>query len=214
MEQTKKNLKAKTRNIVVIVCGVAGSGKSVLCEKIAAHFGLKYVPTSGVLRKLIEKELEKKNIDVSKNTGFWESQEGKRFMAERAANPKFDKQLDKELLKTIEKGKVVLDSWTMPWLSKKGFKIWLTASDSVRFARIALRNGKSIEEIAASARAKEENSAIIYKKLYGFDWGKDLSVFDLVIDTNKLTEQGVFEKAKNIIEQAFCQRVEQIKSFR
>lgn len=190
----------KNKKIVVIVCGVAGSGKSVLCEKIAEHFGLEYVPTSGVLQKIIERELAKRDIDVSKNTGFWESTEGKRFIAERSANPKFDKELDKELLGLIEKGTVVLDSWTMPWLSKKGFKIWLTASDNIRFDRIAKRNGKSIEEVAASARAKEKNTAAIYKKLYGFDWGKDLKVFNEVIDTDKLTEQEVFEKAKKAIE--------------
>ncbi len=188
--------------LVVLVCGTAGSGKSVLCEKIAAHFGLEYVPTSGVLRKLIEKELKKQNIDAAKNTGFWESAEGKQFMAERTKNPKFDKKLDKELLRLIGKGNVVLDSWTMPWLSKKGFKIWLTASDKVRFERLALRNNKSVEEVAASAKEKEKNTAAIYKKIYGFDWGKDLMVFDCVIETDDLDEQGVFEKAKTAIEKA------------
>lgn len=189
-------------NLVVLVCGVAGTGKSVLCEKLTKHFKLKYVPTSGLLRTLMEKELKKQNVAVAKNIGFWESDAGKQFMAERAKNSEFDKKLDKELFKLIEKGNVVLDSWTMPWLSKKGYKIWLTASDSVRFERLAKRNGKSIGEIAESAKAKEKNTAEIYKKIYGFDWGKDLSVFDLVIDTDNLTEREVFEKAKNGIEAA------------
>ena len=193
----------KEKNIAVIVSGVAGSGKSVLCEKIASYFKLEYVPTSGFLRKIIEEELSKKNIDAVKNTGFWESAEGKRFMAERTANPEFDKELDNELLKLIEKGNIVLDSWTMPWLSKKGFKIWLTASDKVRFERLSLRNKKSIEEVAASIREKEEKTAAIYKRIYGFEWGKDLGVFDLLIETDDFTEQEVFEAAKKAVEGYF-----------
>ena len=190
----------KEKKLVILISGLAGSGKSVLCEKIAQHFKLKYYPTSGVLRSIMKREVSKQNVAVTKNTGFWESPQGKEFMAERLKDPRFDKEVDKELQKLIRTGGIVLDSWVMPWISKKGYKIWLTASDSVRFKRVAGRNKKSINDAKEQIITKENKSIEIYKKLYGFTWGKDLEVFDLIINTDDLTEQEVFEVACEALE--------------
>ncbi|MFA5931484.1 MAG: cytidylate kinase family protein [archaeon] len=188
------------KKLVIIISGLAGAGKSVLCEKIAEHFKIKYTPTSGVLRSVLEMELKKQKVPVEKNTGFWESPEGKKFLADRLKDPDFDKKTDEELFKLIEKGGVVIDSWVMPWLSKKGYKIWLTASDNIRFERISNRNGKSVEESKNSVVTKESKSIEIFKKTYGFTWGKNLEVFDLIINTDNLNEEQVFQKACEAIE--------------
>ncbi len=198
--QKKYSFMVSKKDIVVLVNGLSATGKSVLCEKIANYFGLKYFPTSGILHALIEKELKKQKIAVKKNTGFWESEEGKIFFSERLRNGSFDKKVDEELLKKINRGGVVLDSWVMPWLSKKGYKIWLTASDKVRYKRAALRNRESITKTKKRIIEKEKKTACIYKKLYGFTWAKELAVFDLIINTDNLTEKEVFEKAKKAIE--------------
>jgi cytidylate kinase len=190
----------KKKDLVVIINGPAGTGKSVLCEKIAKYFKIKYYPTSGALKAVMAEELEKQKINVEKNTGFWESKKGKKFLAKRLKDSSFDKKVDAKLFELINKGGVVLDSWVMPWLSKKGFKIWLTASDKIRFERVAKRDGTSIKEAKEKVRIKEKKSTAIYKKIYGFTWGKNLEVFDLIINTNDLTEAGVFEKAKEAIQ--------------
>ena len=74
---------AKNAKLVIISSGLAGSGKSVLCEKLAEYFKINYTPTSGILRKVLERELKKQHIEVTKNTGFWESEEAKKFMKDR-----------------------------------------------------------------------------------------------------------------------------------
>lgn len=188
------------KKIVILVNGLVGAGKSVLCEKISEHYKLKYYPTSGVLRNLMEKELKQKHVDITKNTGFWESEEGKKFLSTRLKDTSFDKKLDKYLLELVEKGGIVLDSWVMPWISKKGYKIWLTASDDIRFRRVAGRDIKKLEEAKERSINKEKKTIAIYKKAYGFTWGKNLEVFDLIINTDNLTEKEVFEKAKNAID--------------
>ena len=95
-----------------------------------------------------------------------------------------------------------MDSWTMGYLSKKGFKIWLKASVETRAKRIAKRNNQSIEEVLKAIKLKEEKTTEIYKKLYGFTLGEELKKFDLVIDTETISElevrKIVLEKLKEV----------------
>ena len=180
---------------VIIVSGLAGSGKSTLSQQIAKKFGMKCIHASGILRELMEKHVDEITEGAGKNTGWWESSEGRKFLENRTKDGKFDRMLDKKLLEIIEHGNVVLDSWTMPWLSKKGFKIWLNASVEVRAKRVSGRDAKSIEDVEDSIRERDEKTANIYKELYGFDLGKDFSPFDFVLDTESMKRQDVFEKA-------------------
>ena len=40
---------------------------------------------------------------------------------------------------------------------------------------------------------------IIYKALYDFEFGEDLSVFDRIIETDGLNAQQVLDKAKSVV---------------
>ena len=40
---------------------------------------------------------------------------------------------------------------------------------------------------------------IIYKALYDFEFGEDLSVFDKIIETDGLNAEEVLEKAKSVV---------------
>jgi len=177
---------------IVIVSGLSGSGKSNLTEFLAEKFNLKFVHASSLLKEMIEeKKTEIIQEQGEKNLGWWESSKGKKALEERMKTGKFDEMLDKKLLNLIEKGNIVVDSWTMGYLSKKGFKIWLKASAETRAKRISIRNNQSFEEVLNAIKEKEETTAKIYKKLYGFELGKELEKFDLVLDTEKIPEEEV-----------------------
>lgn len=180
---------------VIIVAGFAGSGKSTLAEELAKKFGLKCVHASGILRELLEKDIGEISGGKGKNTGWWESEEGRKFLGKRLKDGSLDRTLDKRLLEIIEKGDVVVDSWTMPWLSKKGFKIWLNASIEKRAERVSKRDGRSAQEIKKLLEERDAKTAEIYKELYGFEIGQDLTPFNLVIETDNLGKKEVFEKA-------------------
>ena len=107
-------------------------------------------------------------------------------------DPKFDKKVDEKLLELAEQGNVVLDSWTMPWLLKKGFKIWLEASPRVRARRLAGRDGIKVGEAFKILKEKDKRTQTIYKDLYGFDLRNDFSPFNLILDTNELDVEEVF----------------------
>jgi len=179
------------KNKVVIVSGLSGSGKSNLVEFIAEKFNLKCIHTSGLLKELIEEN--SMNLKSKKNTGWWEGKEAEKAFDKRMKETKFDEILDKKLLDLIEEGNVVMDSWTMGYLSKKGFKIWLNASVENRAKRISERNKQDFKEVLNAIKLKEQKTKEIYKKLYNFDLGENLEKFDLVIDTEDISEKKVRE---------------------
>lgn len=188
---------------VIIVSGFAGSGKSTLAEKLAIEFNLPCVHASDILRQLARKKAEE--IDTTKTTagsGWWESEEAKEYMKKRMSDGSLDKELDRMLLAIIDKGNVVMDSWAMPWLSKKGCKIWLNVAAEERAKRVSERDKLPYSEVLKKIKSRDEKTAEIYKKLYGFELGKDLSPFNLVIDAAKSPDE-VFAQAKKGIEKIF-----------
>jgi len=185
---TNRKTKKKTKEpIVLCICGMAGSGKSTLAKKLAKKYGLKYYSGGEALKTLAIEEGYKPLA-----RGWWESKEGMRFLEKRDKDPKFDKKVDKKLLELGHQGNAILDSWTMPWLLEKGFKIWLEASPEKRAERIAKRDGISVKEALKALRNKEKRTKAIYKKLYGFGLGEDFTPFNLILDTDNLKAEEVF----------------------
>lgn len=174
-------------SMVICICGMAGTGKSTLAKRLAKKYGFKYYSGGDALKALAIEEGYK-----LLERGWWESKEGMRFLERRSKDPRFDETVDKKLLKLARQGNVVLDSWTMPWLLKGGFKILLEASPEKRAERIAGRDGISVEEALKALKSKEEKTKAIYEKLYGFSLGEDFTPFYLVLDTNNLDREDVF----------------------
>ncbi len=183
------------KKIVICISGMAGTGKSTLSRKLAEKYRLQYYSGGDVLKDLAKQA----GYDVSV-LGWWESPEGLKFLNERVTDPKFDKTVDDRLLEYAEQGNVLLDSWTMPWLLRDGFKIWLEASFEKRAARVAVRDGMAIVEALGVLKEKEARTKAIYKALYGFVLGEDFAPFDFVLDTDNLSANEVFEVLCNVID--------------
>ena len=174
-------------NVVICIGGMTGSGKSTVAKRLATKYGLDYFSGGYALRTLAQEE----GYDAGVK-GWWETDEGLKFLQQRMGDPAFDKKIDEKMLELAAKGNVVLDSWTMPWLLDGGFKIWLESSPKVRARRVVNRDAISFEEALAALNEKDARTKQIYKKLYGFDLGKDLSPFNLVLNTDDLDPDEVF----------------------
>jgi len=181
--------------IVISICGMAGTGKSTVSKRLAEKYGLKYISGGDALKTLALEE----GYEVE-GRGWWETDNGRKFLKQRMENPQFDKKIDEQLIKWAGRENVILDSWTMPWLVKKGFKIWLDASTKRRAKRIAKRDGVGVGEALQALKSKEEKTNKIYKKLYGFKLGEDFTPFHLILDTNHLNAEEVFQTLCTVID--------------
>jgi len=178
---------------------MAGCGKSTLAKKIAEKYNLHYF-SGGDALKALALEAGYKSVD----RGWWESEEGMEFLKKRTQDSSFDRKIDEKLLQWAKQGNVVLDSWTMPWLLKSGFKIWLEASPEERARRIARRDRISIKKAFSALKEKDAKTKAIYKRLYGFDLGEDFSPFDLILDVNQLSSKEVFQTLSLVIDSLLC----------
>jgi len=183
------------KKVIICICGLAGCGKSTVARRLAEKYGLGYFSGGNALKALAIEAGYK-----PAERGWWETTEGMNFLQQRMENPRFDRKVDEKLLEMAKQGNVVLDSWTMPWLLKEGFKVWLEASPSVRVKRVAERDDIDIEKALDVLEEKDKRTEMIYKDLYGFDLGKDFSPFHLILVTDLLDIDEVFYSVSLVVD--------------
>lgn len=194
--QTMENSsRRRNKKIIICICGMSGCGKSTLAKKIAEKYGLRYASGGNALKVLALESGYK-----PANRGWWETDEGMRFLSERMRDSNFDKKVDQELIELAKKGNVVLDSWTMPWLLEEGFKVWIEASPGERAERLAKRDNINIKKALNAMNKKDEKTRAIYRSLYGFSLGEDFSPFNLILDTDVLGADEVFQSLSMVVD--------------
>ncbi len=193
LNKTRLNTYFPNNKLSIIISAMPCSGKSTIAKKISKKMGLTYVDGGDMIKKAmkeiaIEDGFSKEEVN-KKN--WWSTKEGMKFLALRKKDNKIDKRIDEKLIKKINNGNIVITSWTMPWLSKYGIKIWLKVDDETRINRCMLRDNLSFEEAREVIKERDKKNTELYKKLYGFEYGKDLSPFDLILDASVLNTKSL-----------------------
>jgi len=170
------------------------SGKTTLAKSLASRFGLNCIGGGDVLKEIAAASGYKVTGD-----DWWDTPEGQRFTRERAANRRFDLQVDEILLAKVKEGGVVVTSYSLPWLSEVGVKIWLKASVEERAKRLAKRDKKTYVESLEIIKQRDHENTNLYKALYGIEFGSDLSVFDYVINTDRLSAEALADITCTIV---------------
>jgi cytidylate kinase len=75
----------------------------------------------------------------------------------------------------------------------------LRGSPENRAKRMANRDNISFAEAKKIIALRDEENKKIYHKLYGFHFGEDLTVFDYVLNTDRLPLDSLIEISKLII---------------
>jgi len=182
----------------IIISGPPAVGKTTIAKGIAEEFGLTHLSGGDILKELAEEEGFKTGGD-----DWWDTQEGMNFLSQRQENSEFDKKVDDKLKKHFLDGNVVITSYTLPWLVEGGVKIWLEGSKENSAQRMTTRDNMSKDNALEIVHKRYQENKKIYKVLYGFEFGEDLSVFDKVIETDGLNASQVLDIAKIVVRKLF-----------
>ncbi len=184
----------KNPKMPITVSGFAGSGKSTLADRLGEELGLQVIHASSILREMATQGVKAlENASPQKIHDWWESAEAKEFMKRRQQDGSLDIALDKKLDEIAKKGNVVMDSWTMPYLYKgDAIRIWLNASATVRANRVSGRDRLEYEKVLEKIKTRDAQTKDLYQRLYQFKMGENLGGFDLVVDTDGLSQGEVF----------------------
>ncbi|MDE1726261.1 MAG: AAA family ATPase [Thaumarchaeota archaeon] len=178
----------------VIISGPPAIGKTTIAKGLAKEFGLKYLSGGDVLKEMAKEEGFKTGRD-----DFWDTEAGMKFLNMRKGNSEFDKAVDEKLKKIFLTEDVVITSYTLPWLVKDGIKIWLAGSQEISARRMTTRDNISYDNAYGIVKKRYDENKMIYKTLYSFNFGDDLSVFDEIINTDGLGPDQVLELAKKAV---------------
>jgi cytidylate kinase len=182
--------------ISIIISGWPAVGKTTIASKLGEEFGLAVYNGGDILKVLaVEKGYSADRED------WWDTDEGKRFMRDRKSDPSFDKKVDKKLAEIVKKGGAVITSYTLPWLVNDDFiiKLWLRGSQENRAIRMANRDNIDLPGAKRIVKQRDQENKKIYFKLYKFHFGEDLTVFDYVLNTDKLELSSLIEVSKLIV---------------
>jgi CMP/dCMP kinase len=189
------SLQQKEQNFSIIVSGWPAVGKTTVAAELANEFGLKIYNGGDIL-----KQIATSMGYQTTGTDWWDSEEGRRFMEKRRNDPTSDREVDNKLKEIIRKGNAVVTSYTLPWLvDDKCVKLWLQGSAKNRAIRMATRDKINIDEAAKIVEERDFKNRQIYQELYGFEFGNDLSVFDFMLNTDKVDLESLIELSKDII---------------
>jgi len=180
----------------IVISGPPAVGKTTIAKGVAKEFDLKFLAGGDLLKELAEEQ----GFDT-KGNDWWDTKEGMRFLDQRKENHEFDKNLDKKLKEIFLKGGIVITSYTIPWIVDHGIKIWLDGSLENSAKRMTARDNVSVERSLEIAKKRYDENKIIYKELYDFEFGKDLSVFHRIIKTDTLDASEVLRVTVSAIKE-------------
>jgi cytidylate kinase len=184
---TEPGEKAPKRGLVIAVSGLHGSGRSTHAKRLAESMGLRYV-SSGTIFREMARERGLTLEDMSRLT---------------EEEPELDKLIDERAREESRRGGVVVDATLSGWMCEDpDLRIFLTAPLEARVRRIANREGIALEEAREETQARAESERERFKAFYGVDIS-DLSVYDLVLNTELFEPDGTARILKRFVEE-YC----------
>jgi CMP/dCMP kinase len=178
----------------IVISGWPAVGKSTLAAELAKEFGFKAYNGGDILKMLASDQ----GYLISGND-WWDTLQAKKFMVERRKNVSYDREVDQKLLDIVKKGKAIITSYTLPWLVQGPICFWLEGSQVNRAKRMAHRDKLSFSEAQKIIKVRDQENKNLYRKLYGFNFGEDLSVFDFSLNTDLIDLGSLVEISRGII---------------
>ncbi len=172
----------------ITISGPPGSGKTTACSNLSEALGLKAVVFGKIFRELAAE----KNISLNELGALAEK------------DPSIDKSIDERIVAIARQNEdIILESRLSAYMLKRNdipaFKIYLCASPEVRMARIGIREGDTLEKAMEDTVKRQASETKRYMMYYDIDIN-DMSVYDLIVNTDNLTPEEVLGTILKAIE--------------
>ncbi|MCL2607877.1 MAG: AAA family ATPase [Methanomassiliicoccaceae archaeon] len=176
----------------ITISGPPGSGKTTVCNKLAARLSYDAVVFGKIFR------------DIASERGLSLSELGDIAEKDRS----IDELIDSRILQLArEKDNVILESRLSAYmLTRHGipaFRVYLEASPEIRIERIGMREGETREETLRITAEREMSEAKRYMMYYGIDIN-DTKIYDLIVNTDEMDADRVVEKIIESLKVATC----------
>ncbi len=169
--------------MIITISGPPGSGKSTLAKLLSARLGMELVSMGAIFRR----QAQERCMSLEEFGLLAKSDEG------------IDSTLDEEQKRIAEeKDNIVLEGRLSGFLVDADLKVWLKAPAEVRAERIAKRENKSVSAATSEILEREQCERERYLNYYNIDI-KDLSIYDLVIDSSKWKPEEISEIVEKAI---------------
>lgn len=197
------------KDLVIILGGPGGSGRSTIAEGLAEKFGFRRIYGGGIHRQIC---LEVGYGDIDQHTGKLKFNEEKfvQYLKDYVPkHPEIDLKIDTKLFEATHEGGVVIESIDFAPLSKRiglpFLKIWVSADETERARRICERERKfgnefSIEQMVEITKRRNGQDREKYAKIYGFDVFDFNIYYDIVFDTTNIPKKDMVSEIVKVIE--------------
>jgi cytidylate kinase len=163
--------------IIIVIGGLHGTGKSTCAKMLAKKLKLGYL-SAGELFRAMAKE---KGMNIEEFSRYAEN------------HHEVDREVDSKAIQASKKGNVVIEGQIAAGLvDRPDITVFLTAPEQVRIERLSHRDNKSNHESLRETKTREESERRRYMETYGIDV-RDVSSYNLVIDTSKWSAEAVTE---------------------
>jgi cytidylate kinase len=163
--------------MIITIGGLAGTGTSTAAKKLSEKLDIPFNSAGDVFRLLAAEH----NMDVLEFNEFAEG------------NDDIDKALDKRQAEiAAQADDLIVEGRLSAFFCDADYRIWLMAPDNVRAERICIREDKDIDTVNQEIRDRTSSERKRYMDIHNIDID-DLSIYDLVINTDSFNEEATVE---------------------